>query len=62
MTKDIPIRVKYRIVKLNGKLTRDKNKFKFTASPFSDCPILEMTDRSKWRLVETVYKSIANTE
>ena len=57
-TKDIPLRVKYRIVKQYGKLTREKTKWKFTHNPFLDCPVLEMTHFSKWAIVNKVFDCI----
>jgi hypothetical protein len=59
MSKEIPMRLKYRIVLRYGMIKRGRdNNYIFVASPFSHCPVLKMEHRSRWAIVNEVYDAI----
>ena len=59
MSKDIPIRIKYRTVLKYGVLKRGrKNNFTFVAHPWGHSPVLKMEHRSRWAIVDEVYAAI----
>jgi len=46
---------KLRFVQTFGRLKHNKKEWIFIAQPGKGCPILQMTDKSKWSLVENLY-------
>ena len=49
---------KLNFVRQYGRIKRDKNDYVFLAQPGKACPILAMTSKSKWDLVEFIYYTL----
>lgn len=55
---DLRIKYKYRFVLQHGRIKRNGDEYIFLALPGAHCPILTMTNRSKWELVEFLYYAL----
>jgi hypothetical protein len=50
-------RMSYKLnyVRQYGRIKHDKNEWVFIAQPGKGCPILTLTNRSKWELIEFIF-------